>query len=107
MSLPGDRDSLVLVTGRQGLASLSIIDSAYRLTLDLPTPKDAREGLLRRICVHLSANTVAADADAVAVAADQIVDYGITDLPGGSISGERSRDRGAGVVCDPGSIPPV
>jgi DNA-binding SARP family transcriptional activator len=47
--LPGASGSLAVITSRNRLAGLQAIDGAQSLTLDIPTPAQARELLARRI----------------------------------------------------------
>ncbi|MFC8429482.1 BTAD domain-containing putative transcriptional regulator [Streptomyces sp. NPDC057253] len=59
--LPGSAGCLVLITSRDRLTSLVVVGGAHPLTLDLLSPKDARQSLVRR----LGADRVAAEPAAV------------------------------------------
>lgn len=59
--LPGATGCLVLITSRNQLTSLVVAGGAHPLTLDLLSPRDARQSLVRR----LGADRVAAEPDAV------------------------------------------
>ncbi|WP_078960829.1 AfsR/SARP family transcriptional regulator [Streptomyces sp. NRRL WC-3618] len=59
--LPGAAGCLVLITSRNQLTSLVAVSGAHPLTLDLLSPKNARESLVRR----LGADRVAVEPDAV------------------------------------------
>jgi DNA-binding SARP family transcriptional activator len=59
--LPGSAGCLVLVTSRNQLTGLVAVDGVRSLTLDLLTPREARELLIRR----LGAGRAAAEPDAV------------------------------------------
>jgi tetratricopeptide (TPR) repeat protein len=63
--LPGSPGCLVLVTSRNQLSSLVTVEGAHPVTVDLPSPAEAREMLARR----LGERRVAAEPQAV----DQIV----------------------------------
>jgi DNA-binding SARP family transcriptional activator/tetratricopeptide (TPR) repeat protein len=64
--LPGASGSLAIITSRNRLAGLQAIDGAQSITLDIPSPAEARDLLARRI----GARRAAAEPEAV----QQIVD---------------------------------
>lgn len=63
--VPGSSGSMVVVTSRNRLTALAVQEGAYLLTLDVPSPAEARESL--RLRLGLDAHTAdPADLDAIA-----------------------------------------